>query len=72
VINAANERTVLAQDVREEVAKYGEIAPVVIGNRVRFPLAGKRGETVLTLEPDGPSAGEIKALWKFLGGGRRG
>jgi len=42
------------------------VAPVMIHHRVDFAASMTGGATVGELDPDGRSAGEVRALWAYL------
>lgn len=71
VMNAADDRTLLARRVQEGLAELGadvavELAPVTIRSRVIFGLAALQGETAVTLAPESPAADDIRELWAAL------
>jgi chromosome partitioning protein len=67
VLNAAALNTRILRAALDDVAQLdGELAPVVIGNRVDFPSDAGEGESVLTLHPGSPAASEIARLWSAV------
>jgi chromosome partitioning protein len=66
VVSRAMARTVLAQEAPKVLAEKGEVSKVVIHNRIAFTEAQTTGESVLTMQPKGPAASEIRALYKSL------
>jgi hypothetical protein len=47
------------------LAKHGELAGV-IHQRIAFPESSATGESVLTMEPDGAAAVEVRALFRTI------
>ncbi len=66
VVNRAMPRTVLALEAPAALAEKGEVSPVVLHQRIALTEAQKIGESVLTTEPKGRAASEIRALYKSL------
>ena len=48
------------------LASHGAVAPVVVHNRVSYAAAMGAGQTLQEIEPKGPGADEITALWAFV------
>jgi chromosome partitioning protein len=68
VVNRAAVNTRLAREAEEELRKTrGELAGVV-HQRVAFPDAASRGESVLTSSGAEPAADDIQRLWRALKG----
>jgi len=67
VINAAYPRAPETDEARQVLGDLGEVAPVVIFNRVAFARALGAGEAVTEFEPEGKAAEEINQLWNYLG-----
>jgi chromosome partitioning protein len=67
VVNRASTGTLLAREAPAAIESHGELAGVV-HQRVAFPEASARGEAVLTTEPQGPAAFEIRRLYKVVRG----
>jgi chromosome partitioning protein len=63
VVNRANSGTVLAREAPAALADKGDVASVVIHQRIAFAEAAAAGESVLTTEPDGAAAGEVRELY---------
>jgi chromosome partitioning protein len=66
VINAAYPRAPETDEARQGPGDRGEVAPVVIFNRVAFARALSAGEAVTEFEPNGKAAEEINQLWSYL------
>lgn len=66
VVNRAATGTVLAREAPAVIAERGEVATVVIHQRIAFAEAATTGESVLTTEPGGAASDEIRALYRAL------
>jgi len=71
VVNRATMNTVLAREAPAAIATKGEVADVVIHQRIAFAEAAAIGESVLTTDPEGQAADEIRALYKAIAKPRR-
>lgn len=65
VVNRAG-NTILAREAPAALAARGEVLDVVVHQRVAFAEAAAAGESVLTTEPQGLAAEEIRSLYKAL------
>jgi chromosome partitioning protein len=65
VINLAAVGTVLSRQAPEALEDHGELAGIV-HSRIAFAEAAAVGATVLTTEPNGPAASEVRALYKAV------
>jgi chromosome partitioning protein len=63
VINRAIAGTVLARQLPKELADVAEVANVIIHNRVIHAECFAAGESVLTMQPTGRAAEEIRTLY---------
>jgi chromosome partitioning protein len=66
VVNRASTGTTLARQAPEVLAEAGEVAPIMIHQRIEFARSAAVGEGVLTTEPKGAAAAEIRALYTYL------
>jgi hypothetical protein len=66
VVNSAPPRGRTLACIRDALRTSAPFAPVVIGNRISFAIAIVGGESVLTTEPSGPAAEELRALWSVI------
>lgn len=62
VLNRAHPRALISRDAAVTVAKSGSTAVTVIHQRIAFAEAAAIGESVLTTQPNGPAADEIRRL----------
>ena len=67
VVNRASKNTRLAREAEVELRKTGELAGVV-HQRIAFPDAASRGESVLTSSTSAAAADDIQRLWRRLKG----
>lgn len=72
VLNRVSANTRLGREAEEELRKSGGELGGIIRQRVAFPDASSRGESVLTLRGDGGAAEDIQRLWRELKGGKSG
>lgn len=66
VINQAATNTVIARQTPDALDGVGEMASVVIHLRVTFAETASLGESVLTMQADGPAAAEIRELYNYV------
>ncbi len=64
-MNRASKNTRLAREAVVELRKTGELAGVV-HQRIAFPDAASRGESVLTSSTSAAAADDIQRLWRRL------
>jgi chromosome partitioning protein len=64
VINRAHPSAVLTRNAVATVEDSGDTASVVIHQRIAFAEAAAIGESVLTLQPNGSAADEIRRLYR--------
>ena len=66
----ANPRATLAaafpETLRKEFGEQGSLMPIVVGDREAYRVASTRHESVLTLDPTGKAAGEIRSIIDYL------
>ncbi|MGH7436526.1 MAG: hypothetical protein ACRENE_12705 [Polyangiaceae bacterium] len=72
VINRAARNTRLARDAERELRSSGGELAGVVHQRVAFPDAASRGESVLTSASTEEAAADIRRLWRELKGGKHG
>ncbi len=64
-LNRATAGTLITRMAEGAIGQAGEITSV-IHHRVAFPVAASHGESVLTYEPDGAAAHEIRRLFRAV------
>lgn len=72
VVNRAAVNTRLAREAEDELRRTGGELAGVVHQRVAFPDAASRGESVLTSGGAEPAADDIKRLWRALKGRKHG
>ena len=72
VINRASRKTRLARDAAAELRKSGGELAGVVHQRIAFPDAASRGESVLTSAANEAAADDIRRLWRVLKGRKHG
>src|SRR5215472_9232352 len=72
VVNRAAANTRLAREAEEELRKSGGELAGVVHQRVAFPYAASRGESVMTSRAADAAADDIARLWRALKGGKNG
>jgi chromosome partitioning protein len=72
VINRAGTNTRLAREAEAELRKSGGELAGVVRQRVAFPDAASRGESVLTSASTQEAANDIRRLWRELKGAKNG
>jgi chromosome partitioning protein len=65
VVNRSQARTVLSREAPAALEAAGDVAGIVSQRQV-FPTAAAIGESVLTIEPKGAAAREIRALYRSV------
>jgi chromosome partitioning protein len=68
VVNSATPRAKITADAAVALSQHGTVAPVTVHHRVDYASSMIDGRSVLELDPDGRSAGEMTALWSYLAG----
>jgi chromosome partitioning protein len=66
VVNGAPPRSRLVDFAIDALGRAGELAPVVIGNRVIYGSTSATGESVLTAGDSSPATSEIRSLFETL------
>jgi chromosome partitioning protein len=72
VVNRAAANTRLAREAEEELRKSGGELAGVVHQRVAFPDAASRGESVMTSRAADAAADDIQRVWRVLKGGKHG
>ena len=66
VVNAATPRAKITYEAAIALSQHGTVAPVTIHHRTDFASSMIDGRTVMEIDPNGRSAGEIQELWRYL------
>jgi chromosome partitioning protein len=72
VLNRASTNTRLAREAEAELRKAGGELAGVVHQRIAFPDAASRGESVLTSSSTQAAADDIQRLWRKVKGGKHG
>jgi chromosome partitioning protein len=72
VVNRAGKNTHLAREAEAELRNSGGELAGVVHQRIAFPDAASRGESVLTSSSAEAAADEIRRLWRTLKGRKNG
>ncbi len=72
VLNRASTNTRLAREAEAELRKAGGELAGVVHQRIAFPDAASRGESVLTSSSTEAAADDIRRLWRNVKGGKHG
>ena len=67
VVNAATPKARITGDAAVALSQHGTVAPVTIHQRTDFAASMIDGRTVMEVDPKGKSAGEVAALWDYIG-----
>lgn len=68
VLNRVKPRVRLTTEAAITLSQYGAIAPTTIGDRTDYAGAKTAGLTAPEVDPTGPAAGEVAALWAYVDG----
>lgn len=68
VINRTKPRARLTGEAAIALSQYGTVAPVMVGDRTDYAGAKTDGRTAPELNPSGPAAKEMAALWSYIAG----
>lgn len=66
VVNSATSRARITGETAVALSQHGMVAPVTVHHRVDFAASMIDGRTVGEAKPDGRSAGEVTALWRYM------
>ena len=65
-VNAATVRAKITGEAAVALSQHGTVAPVTIHQRIDFATSMIDGRTVMEMNPESRSAGEIGALWQYI------
>ena len=66
VINRTKPRARLTGEAAIALSQHGTVAPVMVADRTDYAGAKTDGRTAPELNPDGPAAEEMAALWSYV------
>ncbi|WP_423602747.1 AAA family ATPase [Sphingomonas sp. MS122] len=66
VVNAATPKAKITSEAAVALSQHGTVAPVTLHQRTDFASSMIDGRTVMEIDPNGRSAGEVIALWSYI------
>jgi chromosome partitioning protein len=66
VVNAATPKARITSEAAVALSQHGTVAPVTIHHRTDFAASMIDGRTVMEIDPNGRSAGEVVTLWSYI------
>ena len=66
VVNAATPKAKITSEAAVALSQHGTVAPITLHQRTDFASSMIDGRTVMEIDPNGKSAGEVAALWSYI------
>nr|WP_298925722.1 ParA family protein [uncultured Erythrobacter sp.] len=66
VVNGATPKAKITSEAAVALSQHGTVAPITLHHRTDFAASMIDGRTVMEVEPEGRSAAELTALWKYI------
>lgn len=66
VVNAATPKAKITSEAAVALSQHGTVAPITLHHRTDFAASMIDGRTVMEVDPEGRSAAEMTALWKYI------
>ena len=66
VVNAATPKARITSEAAVALSQHGTVAPTTLHHRTDFAASMIDGRTVMEVDPNGKSAGEVRALWTYI------
>ena len=66
VVNAATPKARITSEAAVALSQHGTVAPVTLHHRTDFAASMIDGRTVMEVDPNGRSAGEVTQLWTYV------
>ncbi|MGN6501058.1 MAG: AAA family ATPase [Tsuneonella sp.] len=66
VVNAATPKAKSTSEAAVALSQHGTVAPITLHHRTDFAASMIDGRTVMEVDPEGRSAAEVTALWKYI------
>ncbi|MCP3729173.1 ParA family protein [Sphingomonas sp. MG17] len=66
VVNAATPKAKITSEAAVALSQHGTVAPITLHQRTDFASSMIDGRTVMEIDPNGKSAGEVTALWAYI------
>ena len=65
VVNAATPKAKITYEAAVALSQHGTVAPVTLHHRTDYAASMIDGRTVMEVDPNGRSAGEVRELWTY-------
>ncbi|MBR0551983.1 ParA family protein [Stakelama marina] len=66
VVNAATPKARITSEAAVALSQHGTVAPVTVHQRTDFASSMIDGRTVMEVDPNSRSAGEVRQLWDYV------
>lgn len=66
VVNAATPKARITSEAAVALSQHGTVAPVTLHHRTDFASSMIDGRTVMEIDPNSRSSGEVQALWDYI------
>jgi chromosome partitioning protein len=66
VVNAATPKAKITYEAAVALSQHGTVAPVTPHHRTDYAASMIDGRTVMEVDPNGRSAGEVRELWTYI------
>jgi chromosome partitioning protein len=66
VVNAATPKAKITYEAAVALSQHGTVAPVTLHHRTDYAASMIDGRTVMEVDPNGRSAGEVRELWTYI------
>jgi chromosome partitioning protein len=66
VVNGATPKAKITYEAAVALSQHGTVAPVTLHHRVDFAASMIDGRTVMEVDSNGRSAGEVRELWTYI------
>ena len=66
VVNAATPKAKITSEAAVALSQHGTVAPITLHHRTDFAASMIDGRTVMEVDPEGRSAAEMTALWRYV------
>lgn len=66
VVNGATPKAKITSEAAVALSQHGTVAPTTLHHRTDFAASMIDGRTVMEVDPNGRSAGEVEQLWEYV------
>jgi chromosome partitioning protein len=66
VVNGATPKAKITAEAAVALSQHGTVAPITLHHRTDFAASMIDGRTVMEVDPNGRSAGEVASLWNYI------